>query len=578
MRFAGAFFVAVFLIFLFIIPEQGAIISISKVSIDPTGYEDQSTHEWKGSFWVITATVDTTESYLLFNNSTAGMFDLNSINNETIVPSSTLKITITPRQPYWEIPLTTQPYRVYPQTYGTHFNTLTRNFPSKISDNYVPELDLTVLEPINPYQCNLYTPFDIKIEKIGNDSFTQTAHIDSVGGTDTIVVSNPSDSAEKVMIQDLGKLYTGISTPSLDDMLIINNSTAFKKSGVIDAIKYGVDGTGRRLVDDCYAFYWFGGGNYTVNDGGPCLVERWDDDHSPNHLYQKQVLGSIYTNCLVADDSFPGSYRGSDANFGLDEYAYPIAASILQDNPNTNPSPGLSLVSYLKQKFNSSFLDLNYLQQGWTITSGNKLRIYAPTASASSLITIKISSELVDSVVYQPIVGCGKCEQAYWDSSKTASCSIKDKDVAILRVKQYSPQSSKITITTSVLPSIPVSVSPLMDSAIQDPGAVHDFQFEIRNLGTQTKQNGTITFTMKNDLGTVTDTQTLEFELLPTTSTTGIPFEGDPMFIWLVAVAAIVAVTIGGYLAYSHHSAKARSKNIPPSPSKTRALSFCENS
>jgi hypothetical protein len=69
---------------------------------------------------------------------------------------------------------------------------------------------------------------------------------------------------------------------------------------------------------------------------------------------------------------------------------------------------------------------------------------------------------------------------------------------------------------------------------------------------------------MKNDLGTVTDTQTLEFELLPTTSNTGIPFEGDPMFIWLVAVAAIVVVTIGGYFAYSRHSAKARSKNVPP--------------
>jgi hypothetical protein len=575
MRFTAAFLVAVFVIFLLVIPGQGAIISISKVSIDPTGYEDQSTYEWKGSFWVITATVDTKESYLLFNATVANMSGLNNINGETVTPTSTVKITITPRQPYWEIPLSSQSYMVYPKTNGTHLNTATPNFPSRTQES-VPELDLATLRPSLPYQCNLYTPIDITVEKTGNDFFTQTVHVNTLGGTDTIVVSNPADSSEKVLIQDLGKLYTGISTPSLEDMLIINNSAAFQKSSVINAINYGRDATGKRVTDECYAFYWFGGGNYTVYDGEVCPVYSWDDG-SPQFAYWHQdtpAVGPIPAlghRCIVRNGDFPGIRREPDVpgplNLYYDQYAGPIAASIAGDNPDHNSyytGHVWSLVDYLKNKFPNSPLDLNYLQHGWTITSDNKLRIYAPIASASSLITMKISTELVDSIVYQPIIGCGKCEQAYWDSSKTASSSIKDKDTAILKVKQYSSQSSKITITTSVSPNIPVSVSPLMDSAIQDPGTVHDFQFEVRNLGTQTKQNGTITFTMKNDLGTVTDTQTLEFELLPTTNNTGIPLEGDPMFIWLVAVAAIVVVTIGGYFAYSRHSAKTRSKNVPP--------------
>jgi hypothetical protein len=407
--------------------------------------------------------------------------------------------------------------------------------------------------------------------------------MNTLGGTDTIVVSNPSDSSQKVMIQDLGKLFTGISTPSMDDMLIIDESTAFKKSDVITAIEYGRDSTGQRLTDECYAFYWFGGGAYTVNDGWECYVGRWDDDGSPNHVYWKEDVGLGYgRNYLVRSGDFPGSYRGPDEGplwlppGSYNNYAYPISASIAEDDPVHNPDYAgdvWSLVDYLDSKFGGSRIPLDYLQQGWEITSSNKLRIYAPIASASSLITMKISSELVDSVVYQPIPGNGTCEQAYWDSSKTAMSSIRDKDTAILKVKQHSSQSSRITVTTSVPSDLPVSVSPLMDSAIQDPGAVHDFRFEITNLGTQTEESGTITFTMKNDLGDVTDTQTLEFELLPEANNTDSPFEGDPLWIWLVAVVALVAITVGGYFIYSRRSAKAIPKNPPPPPPpKTRRI------
>jgi hypothetical protein len=145
MRLAITILAVVFIGFLFVVPGLCSIISISKVAIDPAGYEDQG--KWRGSFWVVTATVDTTESYLLFNSTVANMSGLNSVNGKTVYPNSTVKITITPRQPYWEIPLASHSYMVYPKTYATKLNTFDRNHPSKILDDCVPQLDVAVLEP-----------------------------------------------------------------------------------------------------------------------------------------------------------------------------------------------------------------------------------------------------------------------------------------------------------------------------------------------------------------------------------------------------------------------------------------------
>jgi len=353
-------------------------------------------------------------------------------------------------------------------------------------------------------------------------------------------------------------------------MLIFKNqdvkkSVAFQKSSVINAINYGRDlRTGMLLTSECYAFYWFGGGAYTVEDEGNWTVGYWSDDFSPNHIYVKRLAGPVGINCLVRDGDFPGSYRGPDQNFGLDQYAYPIAADIWKDNPlapEKSGSPGKSLVSYLKWKFPESILNLNNFGD-WTITSENKLRIYAPFASFSSLITIRISTELADSIVYQPIVGYGKVEQAFWDSTKTTKTAIKDRDVAIIKVKQNAPQPSKITVTPTVPANTPVSVSPQMDSAIVDPNAVHTFQFEIRNLGTQNNQSSTITFTVTNDLGNITDTVSLDFDLIvtqgnqqnpPPNNTTG---EGDPLWIWLIAVISITVATVSVYTIYTYRSSQ----------------------
>ncbi len=203
----------------------------------------------------------------------------------------------------------------------------------------------------------------------------------------------------------------------------------------------------------------------------------------------------------------------------------------------------------------------------------NKLRIYLPYGAASSLITIRISTELADSVVYQPLVGFGKCEQAFWDSTKTAGSTISNKDTAILKIRQSATSTSKITVTPSIPSGVPASVTPLMDSAIVDPDSVHTFRFKVTNLGTPTNQTSAVTFAISNDLGTVTDTKTLSFELtapqedpadpqpsprLPPAS--GQLAEGDPLFVWLIAVVVIMAGGLGAYTLYSRRAARKKAQ------------------
>ena len=538
-------------------------LAISNIRIEPTGYEDPSTQEWKGSFWTITATTDTRESFLFyaFNETEASSFSNNKIEDKTVVPNATIKITITPKQPYWERPLVWNRWLVYPQTYGTYVNWITK-LADKITGTSIPALYADVLCSNVDALWTKHTPFEITVEKIGANAFIQTQSMDTVGGTETVVITNPHDSSEKLLVTNLGQLGTGYGQPSISDMLIFKRDSqlvAFEKSRVEKAIKYGRDlQTGGVLAPENYAFYWFGGGTNYLTKGSHEEVRWYFDDKSPAHaVYKGGPFGIGEYRSLVEDSDFAGSYRSDGPNF-WDKRALPVAASIWEDNPNTNP-PGDSLVTYLGRVFGSVDLDA-YWRQGWFVTNDNKLRIPMPSGSASSLITVKISTELADSVVYQPISGGGKFEEAFWsaEGSGSTTCAIQKNNTAILKVKQLSTQTSKITVKPSVSGNVPISVTPFMDSAILGPQSTKEFRFEVKNLGTETKQTSTITFQVTNDLGALTDTRTLEFELLPFDNPAVQKAEdgGRSLWIWLALVSAVSAVSIGGFGVYRFRSTR----------------------
>lgn len=555
---------------------------VSNIQIEPTGYPDSSTQEWKGSFWQITATTDTRESYLFytFNKTEASSFSNDKIGNWTVAPNATIKITITPGQPYWERPLVSDTWLVYPKTYGTYVNLISNTgiiqIANKIEDNSIPSLYADVLYSNPNALWTKHTPFDVTMEKIGSNSFTQTILMDTVGGTETVVITNPNDPSQKLMVTNLGQLGTGYGQPSINDVLILkrdSQSVAFDNTGskVEKAIKYGRDlNTGGVLSDENYAFYWFGGGSEYLASSSHKEVRWYFDDKSPGHAVYKSVpiLGDVRS--LVEDSDFPGSYR-SDGPLPWDTRAYPIAASVWDDNPNTNPR-GDSLITYLGKHFDSSVLD-SYWGKGWLVTSDNKLRVLMPQGSASSLITMKISTELADSVAYQPIVGGGKFDEAFWSAEGPGSttCSIQKNNTAILKVKQLSSETSKITIKPLISGNVPVSVTPFMDSAILGPQSTKEFSFEVQNLGTETRQTSTITFQVTNDLGSITDTRTLNFELLPfdNKGTTKAENGGQPLWIWLAIVSVILAVSIVSFGVYRFRSTRKHKTQMSQTTTET---------
>jgi LEA14-like dessication related protein len=566
------FLMRTFVLFVFAIMLCSLIVGVGKASplaiteirIEPTGYEDPSTGEWKGSFWTITATTDTRESFLFytFNETEANSFSKNKIEDKTVIPEASIKITITPKEPYWERPLVMERWLVYPKTYGTYLNYISKQ-GWKIQDQYVEALYADVLCSGVDSLWTKHTPFDFTVEKIGNNSFTKTLAIDTVGGTQELVITNPYDDSEKLMVTSLGQLGTGYGQPSITDVLVFKRDSqcvAFEKSEVEKAVKYGRDlQTGGVLEDENYAFYWFGGGSHYLTPSSHEEVRWYFDDKSPAHAVYKSVPIIGEYRSPVEDSDFSGSYRSDGPNF-WDKRVLPIAASIWDDNPNTNPPNGMSLVTYLGNKtFGSVDLDA-YWRKGWFVTNDNKLRIRMPLGAASSLITIKISTELADSVVSQPIVGGGKFEEAFWsaEGSGSTTCTMQKNNTAILKVKQLSSETSKITVKPSISGNVPVSVTPFMDSAILAPQSVKEFCFEVRSLGSETRQISTIAFQLTNDLGAVTDTRTLEFELLPFENPAAQKAEdgGHSLWIWLVLVSAISAVSIGGFGIYRFRSTR----------------------
>jgi len=548
------------LILLTVPPGQTTPLSVSDIYIEPIGSEDPSTHEWKGSFWVITALADTKESYLFykFDETEADYYGQNKVGNKTIVPTATIKITITPRRPYWERQLNSGRHLVYPLTYGTYRNGFSKQV-SKLLDSSVPPFNVDVLECDSSAVWVLHTPFDVKIEKLGTNSFSKTVQIDTVGGSNIVTIVNPYDASEKMLIKDLGKIRTGIGQPATSGLIIFSKKVAFEKTDqLVKAVKYGRDrNTGQVIQDENFAFYWFGGGSkykaYGLTGERTEEVQCWSDDKSPAHWFYRGIEPAAYS-VLVSDGDFPGSFRSDGPNW-WDERAIPVSAEVSD------------LIKYLNETFPANNQKLDLWNNGWEITRDNKLRIYMPIDAASSLISIEISSELADSVVYQPIVANGIVKQAFWDSTKTSKSIIKDEDVAVIKIKQYATRSSKITVSPSVPANIPVSVLPQMDSAIVDPDATHTFQFEVRNLGTQSNQSSIITFTITNDLGTVTDMVSLDFDLIasennqqqnPPQDNTGI--EGDPLWIWLLAVISITVATASAYTIYTYRYSKKATK------------------
>jgi len=494
-------------------------MSNQKIYVEPKGYEDPTTHEWKGSFWVILATSSTTENYLFYQfdkSETEQPYAKNQVNGKTLVPKATIKIYVTALQPYWEISLTRRTYMVLNKTYGAWINKAlpadAAKLYGKLTDVYVDPLTVDVWETTGTWVR--HAPFKIVVEKIGDYNWkSEPMLIDLSGTTSLKSITIESPKKEKLIIKLQGQLGRGYSAPPWSDIMIFSpdGKYVFEGSSKLRAIiSYDQD-------DLSYSNYWFGGGNYyTVKTAlGDEVVERWEDG-TPAHQYIEDKFP--YNHLPVPDDAFPGNYR---ADTWTDYIVKPIRPKDAFTNVPTAKPYGKSLMRYLTEDVKAEVeqIDLNYWRisgkPGYEINlNERKLKIYMPEGSVSWLYTLWISTELADTFVYQPLLANGKITNIKWLSTGTGYAEIGGKDVALVTIRQESTETSRVIVEASSSTSL-AKIDPETTASYLEPNEEKTFSFIVENLGASTETLGTLTIKVYNDL-TQTDSSTLQFKLLPT--------------------------------------------------------------
>ncbi|GAI46579.1 unnamed protein product, partial [marine sediment metagenome] len=203
--------------------------------------------------------------------------------------------------------------------------------------------------------------------------------IDTTGGTGIYRI--PASGDEFINIIDLGKLGTGYGEPIWQDILYFSENNIFVRSPTADnllrydsGVSYSGPGSPGYLPSHVNSFstYWF----------GDC---RWGDDSSPA-AFKPPAFKYL-------DDK---DFLGWDRADSMPYYASPEKPDIF-----SHIIPYLQDQGIQKVSMPTGFDRLEK-------TQNNNLRVYMKYGSYSSLITIKISTELADTIVWQPQVGCFK--------------------------------------------------------------------------------------------------------------------------------------------------------------------------
>ena len=451
------------------------VISVSQVRIEPQGSENTETGEWEGTYWIIAAVTDMTDEIgaVKLEESTEG-----TVDDKKLVTTSEITIKIDPHRPYWEIPVTWEPVQVYPKTYRTWLNKLGLGYYyGRDEDVYVPAKTLTVYRFTRDY-WEAHTPFTIYVYK--NDELIGSKYIDTIGGTETVTIENPDDPKEKVIITNLGKIGAAYQL-TLKNLIFIESLTYAYDEDALSLLRYD-------QTSQSFSQYWFGSAK-TVTEYGSAY-NRWKDIGSPIGFWAydtaagTMLQGRVEAPGWQADDDFWNyKQRPKEASFN-------------------------TIIDYVEDFYVRKNIDV--WGQGAKIVGG-KLRVYLPYGAMSSLITIKISSELADTIVWRPPTAKFKIV------ATSPIGEVGDKVDFSIKVRQESTVKSTGRIDLKVSPeNLPAEVIPSSISPTLAPNEERIFYFTLVNLGADTRQSGSVVITCTElTTGAVTDQKSISFTLLP---------------------------------------------------------------
>lgn len=492
-------------------------ISCSVTNLAPQGSET-SAGKWTGSFWTIAVTTDMTDQVdaIKFDNSTTSASGINKIGTFTIDPTATIEIYITPQQPYWTRSLNVAGYEVLPEV-GQAVQSRGIGMPiSWNNSTNVPEMSASVWTWGQSY-WTAHTPFTITVTKNGQQWATQT--YDNAGTSQTYTIANPSNSKEWISLKNIGFLSAGYGPPNLPDIAMLSQSVIYPYSStLINDINYNSGS------DYTYSNYWYGGGNYytiaSAYGTGKELLGSWGQ---PGFYNNKPAPLNIPVD-LANNRARPGIYRSDTSNNYI---ANPEGPQDEWTNRIVNGQTYYGLNEYLNTMFTPlSNNQMDVYGSGWSITGqtatpqpgqyAGYVKEMMPNGAMSSLITIQISTDLADAIVERTPVGNGQITGMHWlGQDNGAAASIGDTSTLYVDVKQTSTVAGTIDLYATATAGQNIFLNPssqkLMNLA---SGASQEVAIQVLNNGASSDQSGTLTVTLKNELGNVTDTKTIQYTLL----------------------------------------------------------------
>jgi hypothetical protein len=510
------------------------MLTAQQINVNSQGYE--SGGKVKGTFWSIlmSASYNDQVSFYQFDDSDVptGL----TWNGKDVEVKNRIKIEIDPSRPYYERSIVKKSYQITPKAYRNYVGPSRLVYGRDEGVNEVPALMSDVYET-STSTWELHTPFTLRVYK--NDVLvgTQTLDLFASGIAPNINVAlNGKDvkigtTSDYVMFESLGALLGGYESPNWASVIGWSNQYLYLNSPTIQKALHNPypigDGqtestTWMNAVDyqGTYAWYWYGKEDpdmhwnwYWRDDGTPCPIQAgvgygtivqtagqvrgWKQDPNPPVTYTrvnpiKPVL-------------FPSQEVGSDytGKYSVTEFldirgAQKIATGSLM--PSWEPNPSNIHVDDPK----------------------GQLRIYLPYQSYNPLFVIRISSELADTVIWEPLVSNIKFIEVNGRTDTTAEVEIDLGEIADRKSVSF-----KVRNEGNIAASGTVSVQPIdqnvswafepraQGTGTMQPGEEKVFTFDVVDLTTTEKGTFKFKAIITNVLGAITDSRTFKATLLP---------------------------------------------------------------
>lgn len=474
-------------------PFKMSVISVSTLNIDQSGGLDGT--NVRGTFWSIDLLLDTqtiASGYqFTFNDNQAHAYGTPYWQGKNVTIKNEIKVVVTPLQPYYERPMQLRSCEVVPKAYQNWGSLVTTDKDIGTSANALNSghWETTTSDWI------LHTPFTVSIYVNGN--LFGTKSIDSIGSSSSVNLAVGTDlkiggASDYVTIQSLGAMPTSYSAPIWSSLVWWSSQYFFLNSEAVQNAIHNPYPIGDGLSPDVrkemthtsgatstYAFYW-----YAMQTTGEVCWNYWSKDGTPYPA--RATSGSPPVS--LDFNKVPGWADGGGGFNILWRLKPSISTPPLFP---TSPKPSksfnaLSLIEYLQQitkairpSMPSWNPDYGSIPFGWNNSTNGYIRIYLPWGSFLPKARILISSDLADTIVWQPKVSNIKIT-----SCPTDIGSVSDTYTVPITLQQTSTAASSGYVKLVGKSSDFISFSPpVFGTGVMQPSQQLQFSFTLTNLG-----------------------------------------------------------------------------------------------